>query len=462
MRRPSAHSLLACSLAASTITCTTPPPQILFTVAGKMDVASKACTSNNTVTSVPGASAVRVSVRLRDAAGATLMKDGKPVICDGITDFTKGTVFELPQSMIAAGTKMDLFVEAFDKDKVRLASGAVLGFDPLSVTPGAANNKLPMVRLYPAEKWSCLPGTGTEAGKALRLAQQRSFHTATTLPNGEVLFAYGLTTAATGDAASNKQPEATQEFFATGGIEVFDPATQTFVAVADTGMPAATPRAFHNAAYLDSPAEGQYRILVAGGVAPQKAGSPFVKGAAGGLTMAPVFFRLAIDQANATVAPSEILTYDAKARTITRQPATALQQMQDAALQAGVPLQPGGLLLAGGIPQLANPAPSANIAIAIDPTKPIAGKLAVARARLDGQRVATQQLGRNPLVHVGFNGLGAHEGFAQAGEPLVGVQAHPDDVGKLAQADGFDLRDFHVEPAGLPARRRGCRVRRFS
>ncbi len=70
----------------------------------------------------------------------------------------------------------------------------------------------------------------------------------------------------------------------------------------------------------------------------------------------------------------------------------------------------------------------------------IAGQVAV--ARLDGQRVLPHQARRRPLVQVGLDGLRAHEGLAQPDQALVGVQAHPEDVGKLTEPDGFELGDL--------------------
>lgn len=374
MRRPSAHSLLACSLAASTLSCNAPPPQISFTVAARMDAATKSCTSN-TVTSLNPA-AVRISVRMRDASNQVVMAGGKPVVCDGLVDPTKGTVFELPQEMLGAGAKADLFVEAFDDKKQRIASGAVLGWSPV----GAAGATVtpPKVRLLPAEKWSCLPGS-TDATKALRLLQQRAFHSATRLPNGEVFYAYGLTTAASGDAPSMGEPESTQKYFATTAMEVYDPVTQSFVAVKDGGTPVA--RAFHHAVLLDGPAEGPYRILIVGGLAAVSAGKPFLGGASATFAnKVPTYFRFSVAADNTGVAPSEILTYDPASRTVTRASADALRA-QDAALQAGAPVaSPSGILTAGGLALGPQPAATANAALTVDPAKPLLGKLAAARA----------------------------------------------------------------------------------
>ena len=36
----------------------------------------------------------------------------------------------------------------------------------------------------------------------------------------------------------------------------------------------------------------------------------------------------------------------------------------------------------------------------------------------------------------------AHEGFTQTGQALVGVNAHPDDVGELAEPDSFYVGDL--------------------
>ena len=62
---------------------------------------------------------------------------------------------------------------------------------------------------------------------------------------------------------------------------------------------------------------------------------------------------------------------------------------------------------------------------------------------LDPQRVLPEHLRRERLVDIGMDRLRTEEGLAETDVPGVGVDLDPDDVGKLGQADRFDLGDFH-------------------
>jgi hypothetical protein len=62
---------------------------------------------------------------------------------------------------------------------------------------------------------------------------------------------------------------------------------------------------------------------------------------------------------------------------------------------------------------------------------------------LDPQRILPQHLRRERLVDIGMDRLRAEEGLPQTDMASVGVDLDPDDVGKLGQADRFDLGDFH-------------------
>ena len=64
-------------------------------------------------------------------------------------------------------------------------------------------------------------------------------------------------------------------------------------------------------------------------------------------------------------------------------------------------------------------------------------------AGLDLQRVLADQLGRDALMQIGLDRGRAHEGLAEADEPVIGVQAHPDEVAELGEADGFEGGDLH-------------------
>ena len=109
------------------------------------------------------------------------------------------------------------------------------------------------------------------------------------------------------------------------------------------------------------------------------------------------------------------------------------------AAQCGVHRQVGGF--AKNIPQR-------NVHRRVAPrlhTRPAPAQVAgdVAVAGLDLQRVGANQLGCRPFVQIGFDRLCTHESFTQPHQAFIGVQAHPEDVGELAEADGFELGDFH-------------------
>src|SRR5262249_15199588 len=71
--------------------------------------------------------------------------------------------------------------------------------------------------------------------------------------------------------------------------------------------------------------------------------------------------------------------------------------------------------------------------------------------RLDLDRIAADQLGRRALVDIGLDRGRAHEGLAETGQPLVGPETDPDEVGELAQPDGLDGGDLHARAAEVAA-----------
>jgi hypothetical protein len=46
-------------------------------------------------------------------------------------------------------------------------------------------------------------------------------------------------------------------------------------------------------------------------------------------------------------------------------------------------------------------------------------------------------------MQIGLDRLGPHEGLSQADQALIGVDTDPQDIGKLAQAQGLNLGDLH-------------------
>ena len=70
----------------------------------------------------------------------------------------------------------------------------------------------------------------------------------------------------------------------------------------------------------------------------------------------------------------------------------------------------------------------------------VAGELPV--AGFDRQRVFAQQLRAGPLMDVSLHRLRTHKGFTQTDQSLVGVDAHPHDVGELIEPQGFNFGNF--------------------
>ena len=72
------------------------------------------------------------------------------------------------------------------------------------------------------------------------------------------------------------------------------------------------------------------------------------------------------------------------------------------------------------------------------------------RSMASGSR--PRSFGAIDFVHIGFDGLRQEERLAEADEPLVGVDAQPEEVGELLEPDRFDGGDLHgrasVDPGG--------------
>jgi hypothetical protein len=135
----------------------------------------------------------------------------------------------------------------------------------------------------------------------------RAFHSATLLPNGQVLLYGGVI----GELEEDTFDTTKNVAFATGSVEVYRPTDLGFWAV----MGDLPRRAFHHAVLLPSPAAGPYRILVMGGIQPkdQTPTSPVL-----GLktTVAPFILN---PHPDATSAPALVITYDPETSSATSQ-----------------------------------------------------------------------------------------------------------------------------------------------
>lgn len=252
--------------------------------------------------------------------------------CDRVFDTTSERFLKLE---LQSAEKVDIFVEGFreapsddpDNPRVgrfrRVATGALFGVPVTAQTVGP-------LRLYPVEQFRCVNR---------RLERPRAFHTATALPNGQVLVAGGVVAHPT-DAA--REDVEAGRLYLTSTVEIWDGATATFVPVMDPG---GTPRAMHHATLLDD--KPPYRVLLVGGATTPDPARPAFgpnNGATAGGRL------IAFDQGfpppplPTRAAGAEIVTYDPVAKTITREVVTGLQP---AAMQGAAAME-GGFAVVGG------------------------------------------------------------------------------------------------------------------
>ncbi|HEX2573353.1 MAG TPA: hypothetical protein VH877_27640 [Polyangia bacterium] len=292
------------------------------------------CQGEGALNTLTGLARTRLTVRVRQPGSTT------PQICDLLLEAGAKAPPPLRFPTPPAGSTVDFFAEAFragPSGYERIASGALFG---QSLTPNQAYNPdapRPLT-LVPTQSFRCLP--------RLKLRRTRAFHSATVLPNGQILFLGGLANSTSDNSIAGA------DFYIVGSAEVYDPTTEAFVTL--TGGDALTPRAFHQAAVLPPPASNPnlIEIVLVGGVSyASPSGTPpaaFTTNTtfAGNLRLTPV--------ANLIAVPAtEILTYDPAARTLTRRAAAGLEQIQPAIFQGGAPLSGRRLALAGGFTSLA-------------------------------------------------------------------------------------------------------------
>lgn len=230
------------------------------------------CAAENATQTVAdlAAASMRLTVVVHHGEG------DREIICDELVDLALDEGVTPLAVDTSVADRVDLLVEAFDDAQPPnlVASGVVLGInrrprlEPLAVLLARAGSS------------SCTPGP---------LATARAFHSATALPNGEVLIIGGVAPAAAGGFAV--QPS----------IEVYDPGTGLFkTAVGD--LPEG--RAFHTAMLLDPPSDqSAFDVLLVGGVTAADASQPVI--AVGSETDALPFVPLA----DARAADSVIVRY---------------------------------------------------------------------------------------------------------------------------------------------------------
>jgi hypothetical protein len=226
-------------------------------------------------------------------------------VCDRLVQVSQGGLsVAFPKS---AGP-LDLSVDLYDMSGA--TDGGVVGAPTLLAHGGAQQYdpsvNLPLtVALALSNQFGCAP-------QPLKVA--RAFHTATLLPNGQILIAGGLVASASGTPQLDSVTMPT--LLATSSIEVYDAHSGEPIGITDlggggTGTP--TARAFGAAYYLGQMG-GKFGILLVDGVAPSDASMPVVSAAdSTNSTGQPV--RL-WPTANATPAQADLLEYDPLARTV--------------------------------------------------------------------------------------------------------------------------------------------------
>lgn len=172
------------------------------------------------------------------------------MICDQVVPPKEDAEFVVDTK--GGGPIVSVLVEVFDSANQLVLFGANYALD-IWQSKGT-------VFLRPAGQPSC-----TEPARRLH-----AFHSATLLPNGQVLAVGGLAADTTGgDNLANKD-----QAYANGAVELYDPMTLQFVVPTPATIPG---RAFHRAILLPSPAEGPYKVLLLGGIAAADEASPLLR-----------------------------------------------------------------------------------------------------------------------------------------------------------------------------------------
>jgi hypothetical protein len=251
---------------------------------------------------------VRVSAVQRTA-------DGQRLICEATATVPSESLnLDLGEGDRAT---IDYYAEFFDGAGNRVASGSLLA----SSAEQAASGETPTLHMFAANTWSCPPS---------RLAKARAFHSATVLPNGEVLLLGGID-------AVNVATFGADVFGLVSSAEVYDPRRAAFVALTVSAGVLA-PRALHSAAVL-SASGNTTRLVVYGGITAQE-GNPALF-----LPDSPTQLRL-MPGGTAQPAGAQLLDYDSVQHTLTV--ASLDVGTHRTAFAGGAELPGGGLVVVGG------------------------------------------------------------------------------------------------------------------
>jgi hypothetical protein len=254
------------------------------------------------------------------------LRHGYEVACWHV--FGKGAKQELliPEKVEAAGGRYTVVVEAFKDDKLWYVGRN----ESMKIAPDGQG--VVYMRPTVAADFADPKSQGFSCVDQQKL--YRAFHSATLLPNGQVLLYGGVIGELDGDTFDTNKNLA----FATGSVEVYRPTELGFWAVKGD-LPR---RAFHHAVLLPSPPAGPYRILVIGGIQPKEPTpqSPLLE-----LKTSETPFILN-PHPDATAAPALVITYDPESDSASSQEVAALPTAMFPA--AAVKSDGATLVLAGG------------------------------------------------------------------------------------------------------------------
>jgi hypothetical protein len=372
---------------------------------------------------------VRISIRTHQPGDVT-----GTFLCDRVFNLPgQAPDLKIPRR---GAESIDIYAEAYAAKAAgetiprRVAVGSLLGVKLSSSQ--SPSMPLPDLRLYPDERFRCLNQS---------MNRPRAFHSATILPNGQVLVVGGLT----------PTPNAADETFGAGPVyltaeaEVYDPSSGAFLQVAEDDTP--LPRAFHNAAFVGITDDGKYQILLVGGATadPTMAAFGINTGVVFGTRLVPFDTSGTLFNPLATSgAASELMTYDPVAHSATR---TVMGAFTPAVFQAGAPLAqagapfPDGMVVAGGLDWQAMP---------LQATIPLIQRAEVSRALETPPRfvaLPTPRIGASLTALTDDTALlwgGQTDPMQTAGERLTGVSAKSTVTGTTVTLATAPPTQFHT------------------
>jgi hypothetical protein len=228
----------------------------------------------------------------------TYRQHGGALVCDAVVPLEgEVTLVGVPKGTGGqALPRLDIAVEAFRGDA---ASGAVLVASGIAHDVDLGGDDDIHVFVAPRDRFGCTHAPSVRG---------RAFHSATTLPSGEVLLVGGLVPDPEDAGATEIRldlPVATGGFYASASVEIYDPKTASF---REVNVPGLTPRAFHHAYLVPGAAGEAPRVLLVGGLSPLP--DALDEPVADGIRDAAEPLRL-VPTAQAVPAPTEVITLTA-------------------------------------------------------------------------------------------------------------------------------------------------------